>query len=90
MILTALGAIFTIGLGDDHDNPDRISAYSVFNRGFQRLLGSVDAEDLVNQHVGGGMMMGVGGGGDAAVPDRRRNERQRRGQRADAGEHHGV
>jgi hypothetical protein len=58
MILTALVAIFTIGLGD---NQDGLSAYSVFNRGFHRLLGDLDADALVQQHVGGAMMMaGVG------------------------------
>jgi hypothetical protein len=56
MILTALAAIFTVGLGEESANPHRISAYSVFNRGFQRLMGSVDAENLLQQHVGGGMM----------------------------------
>lgn len=82
MILTALGVILTIGLGDDSDNPDRISAYSVFNRGFQRLMGSVDVEDLVNQHVGGGgammMMGGDAAGGAAGGLPARRNERVRR------------
>jgi hypothetical protein len=52
LILTALVAIFTIGLGDN-SNEDGISAYSVFNRGFQRLLGTIDAEDLVAQQMGG-------------------------------------
>jgi hypothetical protein len=52
LILTALVAIFTIGLGDN-TNEDGISAYSVFNRGFQRLLGTIDAEDLVAQQMGG-------------------------------------
>ena len=55
LILTALVAIFTIGLGDD-ENTDGISAYSVFNRGFQRLLGEVNVEDLVAQQMGGGGM----------------------------------
>lgn len=56
MIVTALVAIFTIGLGDN-EGGDGKSAYSVFNRGFERLMGSVDVENLVNQHVGGGMAM---------------------------------
>ena len=38
LIITALVGIFTIGLGE---NTDGISAYSVFNRGFQRLLGEI-------------------------------------------------
>jgi Uncharacterized conserved domain (SAYSvFN) len=76
IITTALVAIFTIGLGDkDENDDDGISAYSVFNRGFQRLLGSVDADQLLAQHVGGGMMgmggfmgnNGGGGGGDGMV-----------------------
>jgi len=54
LILTALIAIFTIGLGDESHNENRVSAYSVFNRGFQQLMGSVDAENLLQQHVGGG------------------------------------
>ena len=56
LIATALVGIFTIGLGDQ-GNADGISAYSVFNRGFQRLLGTVDAEDLVAQQMGGGLRM---------------------------------
>ena len=58
LIVTALVTIFTVGLGERADG--ELSAYSVFNRGFQRLMGSVDVEALVNQHVGGGMMMGGG------------------------------
>ncbi|CAB9516838.1 expressed unknown protein [Seminavis robusta] len=60
LISTALAIIFTVGLGDN-ENDGELSAYSVFNRGFQRLMGSVDVEELVNQHVGGGMMMGAAG-----------------------------
>ena len=53
VLLTALIAIFTIGLGDEiQDINGRVSAYSVFNRGFARMLGNVDAESLVAQHVG--------------------------------------
>jgi hypothetical protein len=48
----------------DEGNRDGISAYSVFNRGFERLLGSVDVDSLLAQHVGGGLG-GVGGGGIA-------------------------
>ena len=58
LILTTLVLIFTIGLSDnnnnDNNNEERLSAYSVFNRGFERLLGSVDAESLLAQHVGMG------------------------------------
>jgi hypothetical protein len=60
VILTALVTIFTIGLGDTATQGG-ISAYSVFNRGFERILGSVDVEALVQQHVGGAMgMAGMG------------------------------
>ena len=67
IIVTALVAIFTVGLGEDEEGA--ISAYSVFNRGFQKLLGSLDADALLQQHVGGGMggLMMMGGaerGGD--------------------------
>ena len=65
LILTSLIAIFTIGLGDeDVNNPNRLSAYSVFNRGFQRIMGSVDVDSLLAQHVGGGMMIGALGRDD--------------------------
>ena len=56
LIFTALTLIFTIGLSDD-ENRGGLSAYSVFNKGFEQLLGSVDADSLLAQHVGGGMMM---------------------------------
>ena len=58
LILTALTLIFTIGLGDD-ENRAGLSAYSVFNKGFEQLLGSIDADSLLAQHVGGGMMMNM-------------------------------
>eukprot|EP00540_Astrosyne_radiata_P011723 CAMPEP_0116854026 /NCGR_PEP_ID=MMETSP0418-20121206/18326_1 /TAXON_ID=1158023 /ORGANISM="Astrosyne radiata, Strain 13vi08-1A" /LENGTH=210 /DNA_ID=CAMNT_0004486667 /DNA_START=81 /DNA_END=713 /DNA_ORIENTATION=+ len=63
VIVTALIAIFTIGLGDDNDYGG-LSAYSVFNRGFEQILGSVDADALLEQHVGGGGMMGFMGNGN--------------------------
>jgi len=65
LILTALVLILTIGLSDENNNNGDASssAYSVFNRGFTRLLGSVDVESLINQHVGGGVMMLAGAGG---------------------------
>ena len=62
VILTSLGAIFTFGLGDNA-NPDGLSAYSVFNRGFERIMGSVDGEALLAQHVGGGFVGAMGGMG---------------------------
>ncbi|KAL3942904.1 MAG: hypothetical protein SGBAC_002976 [Bacillariaceae sp.] len=52
VMFTVLIGIFTIGLSDGERNPEGLSAYSVFNRGFERLLGSVDAEALLAQHVG--------------------------------------
>jgi uncharacterized membrane protein YccC len=67
VILTALGLIFTIGLGDNRDQGG-LSAYSVFNRGFQRLLGEVDADALLQQHVGGGMAMAAAGIGVMPPP----------------------
>jgi len=71
LILTALTLIFTIGLSDD-DNRSGLSAYAVFNRGFEQLLGSVDADSLLAQHVGGGLMMNMNQQNDAAdhQPDR--------------------
>lgn len=68
LILTALIAIFTIGLGDnDNNDPENgvLSAYSVFNRGLERMLGTVDADDLLAQHLGGaaGALVGGGAGG---------------------------
>jgi hypothetical protein len=54
LIITALIAIFTIGLGDDETN-DGVSAYSVFNRGFRRLLGELEADEIVAQQIHGGL-----------------------------------
>ena len=55
VISTILILIFTIGLGDNKTEEEGyVSAYSVFNRGFQNILGSLDADNLVAQHVGGG------------------------------------
>ncbi len=58
MILTVLTLIFSIGLSDD-ENRGGLSAYAVFNRGFEQLLGSVDADSLLAQHVGGGFGGGM-------------------------------
>jgi hypothetical protein len=55
LIVTALVSIFTVGLGDTAG--DGLSAYSVFNRGFERLMGSIDADDLLAQHLGGGLVL---------------------------------
>ena len=70
LIVTALTLIFSIGLSDD-ENKGELSAYSVFNRGFEQLMGSVDADALLAQHVGGGFMMNMNQHNDA--PDRHRN-----------------
>ena len=56
LILTALTVIFTVGLSDQ-TNMDGLSAYSVFNKGFQKIMGSIDADDLLQQHLGGGGIM---------------------------------
>ena len=51
-ILTLLVLLYTIGLGDNTGASSGIpSAYSVFNRGVQRLIGQEDAETLANQFV---------------------------------------
>jgi hypothetical protein len=82
IIMTLLILIFTVGLGDHDDSRDRhhMSAYSVFNRGMQGILGAIDADQLVAQHVGGGAGFIGGGGGAAAAaqnpPEPRRLMRQ--------------
>ena len=55
VISTILIIIFSNGLSDNGRNDN--SAYSVFNRGYQRILGSIDVESLVAQHIGGGGMI---------------------------------
>ena len=69
LIVTSLTLIFTIGLGDEA-NRDGLSAYAVFNRGCERLLGSVDADALLSQYVGGGFAAagGMGMGGPMPAP----------------------
>lgn len=65
LMITILIVIFTVGLDDTTKNSEYISAYSVFNKGFQRMMGTIDSDELLAQHVGGGaanmMMMGAGG-----------------------------
>lgn len=68
IISTVLVLIFTIGLSDSNSNRNGTSAYSVFNSGYQQLLGSIDADNLVNQYAGGGL---------AAAPLVNRHEPQR-------------
>jgi len=55
LILTALIAIFTVGLDDNTKDRDgnKMSAYNIFNRGFRSILGGIDAENLIAQHIGG-------------------------------------
>ena len=48
VMISTLVVIFTIGLGDRNDGG--MSAYSVFNRGYQQFLGSVDA-DRESYHI---------------------------------------
>jgi Uncharacterized conserved domain (SAYSvFN) len=62
LMVTALALIFTVGLSDNTAT-DGLSAYSVFNKGFQKILGSIDDEALLQQHVGGGIggMVGIWG-----------------------------
>lgn len=81
MIMTALVGILTIGLGEKGDG--ELSAYSVFNEGFEQLLGSVDVEHLVNQHVGGGMMVA------RMMPNDNDNENRHHRHRQRAGRLHG-
>lgn len=71
LMMTALVAIFTVGLSDDESLRGGLSPYSVFNRGFERMLGTLDADALVAQHVGGGFG-GLGGGMPVADDDHRR------------------
>jgi hypothetical protein len=56
LILTALVTMFTIGLNDEKS--DGLSAYSVFNKGFQKIMGSIDEDSLLQQHIGGGVGLG--------------------------------
>lgn len=67
IILTAMIVIWTIGLQDNDPQKKNVgggimlSAYSVFNRHCRSMLGSLDADALVEQYVAGG------GGGIAAI-----------------------
>lgn len=78
VMFTVLIGIFTIGLSDGEQNPEGLSAYSVFNRGFERLLGSVDAEALLAQHVGMAPGAALPIGVDDPPPRPRRPRRQER------------
>ncbi|GAX27268.1 hypothetical protein FisN_13Lh166 [Fistulifera solaris] len=78
LIVTALIWIFTAGLSDAPR--EGLSAYAAFNRGFERLMGDVDAEQLLAQHVGGGgfMLMNHQNGNN----NHRNEDREPRRQRA--------
>lgn len=52
-IFATLGLIFTVGLSDEARRPGQLSAWSVFNEGMTRLLGTIDAEALAQQYAGG-------------------------------------
>lgn len=54
IILTLSSLLYTIGLGDNTGAGSGIpSAYSVFNRSFRRIMGTVDGEELARQYAGG-------------------------------------
>jgi|NOAtaT_6_FD_contig_101_959760_length_1032_multi_2_in_0_out_0_1 hypothetical protein len=80
IILTAMIIIWTIGLQDnDHEKNVGagiiLSAYSVFNRHCRSMLGSLDADALVEQYVAGAAA--AGGGLAAAHRVRMPDHRQR-------------
>jgi Uncharacterized conserved domain (SAYSvFN) len=62
IIITLLVIIFTIGLNDDTHDANYISAYSVFNQGFQKLMGTIDTDTLLAQYMGGGFGAAAAGG----------------------------
>ena len=65
IILTLFLLLYTIGLGDNTGASSGVpSAYSVFNRGMRRILGTVDAEELARQYAGGAAAAAMGGGGN--------------------------
>ena len=84
IIVTALAVICTVGLSD-HSTRDGLSAYSVFNQGFQKIMGSIDADELLQQHVGGG---GAGGAGNIMNMMMMMQPRQRGGQGRPIHHHH--
>lgn len=54
IIASLLSLLYTIGLGDNTGAGSGIpSAYSVFNNGFRRIMGTVDGEELARQYAGG-------------------------------------
>jgi hypothetical protein len=79
IICTCLVTIFTIGLNDE-EQTNGLSAYSVFNRGFEKLMGSVDTDALLAQHLGlgPGAVLPVGPAEAAAPAPDARNQQQGR------------
>lgn len=61
-MLTLLGLLYTVGLGENTGAGSGVpSAYSVFNRGMARILGTVDGEELARQYAGGAAMAAAAG-----------------------------
>jgi len=89
LIITALVIILSVGLGDTKDGNTSLSAYSVFNRGFQNIMGGVNAEELLAQHVGGGLAAGVGMNNNDVdgIDAPNRNERRRQARREPQQQH---
>jgi len=93
VIATLLVLVFTVGLSDDESQPG-VSAYSVFNRGFNRILGSIDVENLVQQYVAGGVVVNQQQQNDAQMEreengNQDRRQRQHQPQRQENGERGG-
>lgn len=74
VIATLFILLYTIGLGDNTGAGSGIpSAYSVFNRGVRRILGTVDGEELARQYAGGfaaARAAAAGGGGGREMNNR--------------------
>ena len=74
IMATVMILVFTIGLGDrENMDEEHVSAYSVFNRGCKSILGAMDVDDLVAQHVGGGWNVGLYAQQNDQDVDQRRN-----------------
>lgn len=82
MILSAMAIITTIGLGDTR-RAGEMSAWSVFNTGFQSLLGTLQAEQFENEIMhrmdnlrGGHVVEDRGEEHHGPVDDRRQGEQE--------------
>ena len=86
IITTLFTILYTIGLGDNTGASSGIpSAYSVFNRGVQRILGTVDGEELARQFAGGMAAVQAGGGNNnGGIVWMMQHENERNRQRANA------